>query len=127
MCVISFMLQVVEESSKKLVRSGKAKDLTKTLVKMEVKQQLKDAFKMALAQHACTTAINTAFSEHATDMDWMNDPSYPFGNGEGIVGNLETLDITGVVALVGIFHEADCPAQLAESAYNGEYGDSCPR
>ena len=96
-------------------------------VKKEVKKQLQDAFKGALQQHACTTYVEAAFKDQVTDMEWMNDPSYPFGNGEGIVGNLATLDITGVVALVGIFHEADCPAQLAESEYNGEYGDSCPR
>ena len=105
------------------------KDLGKFTIKAEAKKRLRDAFKTALKAHACTSFVDAALEEHASDMDWMNDPSYPFGNGEGIVGNLDTLDITGVVALVGIFHEADCPAQLAESVYhdNGGYGDGCPR
>jgi hypothetical protein len=120
-----------KQSVKNRLRKQVAKDFTKEWavmstkdkIKATVKAKVKGAIKGALKKAACENLVDAAFDEGINDPEWASSPSFKWGNHQGPAGFLSTVDISGVVGLVGIFHEADCPTEVP-----GEPdGESCPR
>ncbi|CAE7607380.1 unnamed protein product [Symbiodinium sp. CCMP2592] len=94
----------------------------KSGIKDTAKEMVTDALLDALGLgNVCEDILESVLGEEAEDPDWVNDPEYKWGNEEGPAGYLETVDITGITALVGIFHEADCPTPVPGSL------EGCPR
>lgn len=97
-------------------------DAAKDMVK-EAQDRMNTAFRKALAKVSCESTVKELMEDGIDDPSWVNSPSFKWGNGEGFGGYLEIMDITGIVSLVGAFHEADCPAPIPGKAD----GNSCPR
>lgn len=76
----------------------------------EVKDHMQEAVAKSVATLSCEAIIEETMSEDKEDPDWVNNPEYRWGNMEDFGGFLEVMDITGIVSLVGAFHESDCPA-----------------
>lgn len=58
----------------------------------------------------CEEIVGQVFKQGMSEgdfPDWYNDPKYKFED-------FEAFDITGATTLVGIFHEADCPAPIPD-------------
>lgn len=95
-----------------------AKDMYK-----ETQDRMKEALGKSLLKVSCESTISAMLAEKVDDPDWVTDPSFKWGNGNGFGGYLEVMDITGIVSLVGAFYESDCPAAIPGK----ENGISCPR
>jgi sulfite reductase alpha subunit-like flavoprotein len=92
-------------------------------MRKEVKDHMQEEIAKTVATLSCETIIEETMSEAKEDPDWVNEPEYRWGNMEDFGGFLEVMDITGVVSLVGAFHESDCPAVWPGNAPKL----SCPR
>jgi len=89
----------------------------------EVKEHMTEAVAKSVATLGCETIIEETMDEAKEDPDWVNNQEYRWGNMEDFGGFLEVMDITGIVSLVGAFHESDCPAVWPGNAPKA----SCPR
>jgi hypothetical protein len=118
---VKAMARLSKKATKELMQEW-AKTALKAGMKHYLKTKVADAIKDAIWKLGCESVMNSIFDEAVTVPDWINNPSYKWGSGNGPEGFLEIADITGVVGLVGIFHEADCPTPIP-----GVTGDSCPR
>lgn len=86
--------------------------ILKRYVKSGILTQIMDK----ATQMGCEAALNSIGEEQVEVPDWIQTD---YGSKWGTV---ETFDITGVSALIGVFHEADCPVPIP-----GYDGDSCAR
>merc|ERR1712032_1185790 len=73
------------------------KDLAADYVKDDLKDALKKSLTDAIKKGTCETILNEIMDQVDEDPDWVNKPEYRWGNGEGVTGYLEVLDITGML------------------------------
>jgi hypothetical protein len=120
---------ILKSKSQKWAQMGR-----KARIKQTVKEHMRDTLRSGIKKLACEEVIGQVFDSKVDTADWITSVDYPWGSGRSGSGRadlksyVETVDITGVVGLIGIFFEADCAAQeIKESGVVTQDGNGCPR
>jgi hypothetical protein len=119
---VQFAKQAMEKHAEgtlkmRIIADWSANYLKTTGLKAEAKSKLKKNLWAALNQAKCETIIEQTLGDFSDTPEWIKDdvPEWQYEV-------FKTLDVTGLIGLLGVFHESTCSAPIPWKA-----GDSCPR